>query len=115
LLRLCQSLFQLADAGEVFVEFITVAPAHRGPHGLRLLTHRIKDALTVLETAHLRLDVLRPAFNEQLGEHTRWPVLRRHGRTAMGPPQGEAFPRKRQAGILRLTLGETARGWISRD
>src|SRR5262249_21054825 len=75
----------------------------------------VEDALTVLEAALLRLDLVRPALNEQLGEHTRWPRLRWHRGTATGPRQAKALARQRQGGVPGLAEEEVGRGLIERD
>ena len=61
--------FQLADAGEVFVELIAVVTAEAGAQRLRLLADVVENAAAVFETAHLLPHLVGASFEEQLGEH----------------------------------------------
>ena len=112
---LCQPLLQLADAGEILVELFAVASAQVTLHLPGLIADRVEDALAVGQPPGLGLHLVGAAFQKQLGEHVRRPILRRHGRTALGPGKAGPFARQRERGETRLAVNMIGRELVERD
>ena len=80
-----------------------------------LIADVVEDAAAVFEAAHLGLDFVGAAFEEQPGEHLRRRVVRRHDRPGAGPGQAEPFARQGQAGEARLAADVLGRELVERD
>ena len=87
LARHLQALLQVADAGEVLIEPITVARSHRALEFLRLAGDRVEDALARLELAHLRLGLSLRSLKKHPGENVRCLFLARNQDTGSRPRQ----------------------------
>ena len=80
-----------------------------------LVADVVEDAPAVLEAAHLGLDFVGPAVEEQPGEHLRRRGVRRHERPGPGPRQAGALARQGQAGEARLAADVLGRELVERD
>ena len=60
----CQALFQLADAGEVFIELLAIYSAQVVLHLLGLIADRVEDALPVSQPPRLGLHFIGTTFQK---------------------------------------------------
>src|SRR6185437_11451992 len=104
-----------ADAGEVFVELVSIVGAEMRLHPPGRVADRVKDTPSVAQSLGLRLHVLRASFLKQLGEHAGGETVRRHQRAAARPRQAESLAREGQAGEARRAADTLGRELVERD
>ena len=80
-------LFQLTDAGEVFIHLVAVFRAKMGVQRFGLLTNVVENAAPVFEMAHLLTFLRSRAFEEQPRENSGWRIIRRDQRARPGPTE----------------------------
>ena len=102
------ALLELADAGEILVEAVAVARAHRAAELAGLAAHGVQDALAELETAFLRLHFGLGAAHEHLAEDLGGALFGRDHHAAGGPGKTAGAPRAIDAEGHRREAREVA-------